>query len=327
MKKLFKGIVLLAVIAAVAYFGWNWWASKNENIPPVDELVQHITGKVSFGDTEEDAGTGLGVKDVMNLLGNEKVQEVLGEVDIKEVLGSLVSGDGEALSGLTDKLENISLEDLADMGVYDIDEQSMFEAAQTIHTEELVNVDLGDTISVLDLNMGGGVLKLTRSGDAHFYLSGKDYGKMQYVLENGTLKLVVAKSSGDVQSLIEGQMELAVPEGVNFKEVSMEVAAGAVSIDRLGAEQFQLNLSMGNVSIGQLNVNDADMNVSMGNLEVNLEGGQSDYDYKVSGAMGKILLGNTEYSGAASGEKLDNGTGRTVDVECSIGNVTVGFTR
>ena len=88
-----------------------------------------------------------------------------------------------------------------------------------------------------------------------------------------------------------------------------------------------MNLSMGNVSIGQLNVDDADMNVSMGNLEVNLEGGQSDYDYKVSGAMGKILLGDTEYSGAASGEKLDNGTGRTVDVECSIGNVTVGFTR
>ena len=261
MKKLFKGIVLLIMIAAIAYFGWNWWASKNEDVPPVDELVQHITGGGSgdsehkssvldillngdgegsggllgfWGDddaeSEDSEGThGLGVNDIMNLLGNEKVQEVLGEVDVKEVLGSLVSGDGEALSGIADKLDEISLDDLADMGVYDIDEQSMFDAGQETYTQELTGLDLGVSISCLDLNVGGGMLKFVQSADEHFYLTGKDYGKLQYAVENGKLRLVVAKSGGDVQSIAEGQVVLAIPAGSDFSQVNMELAAGAVS--------------------------------------------------------------------------------------------------
>lgn len=356
MKKLLKGIVILAIIAAVAYFGWNWWASKNENVPPVDELVQHFTGGSSAqgeeqgsfldnllngnkeqlgglagllgGDSEEaEESKGLGVKDVLNLLGNEKIQEVLGEVDVKEVLGSLVSGDGDALAGLTEKLENISLDDLADMGVYDIDEQSMFDAGQETFTQELSNVDLGTAISVLHLNVGGGMLQLTTSVDEHFYLSGKDYGKLQYSVEDGILHLVSAKSSGDVQSITNGQVILAIPVDADFSEISLELGAGAVKGDSLTANELQLNLSMGSVDIRQLKVQKADINVSMGDLKMNLVGEQSDYDYKVSSAMGKVLLGSTEYSGAASGEKLDNGTGRMIDLECSIGNITLGFTR
>lgn len=344
MKKLFKGIILLVVIGVIAYFGWNWWASQNEDVPPVDELVQHFTGGESSdgednggmldsllgmlggSDSENEDSQGLEVQDVLKLLGNEKVQEVLGEVDVKEVLSSLTSGDGTSLAGLTEKLENISLEDLSEMGVYDIDEQSMFDRSLDTHTQELTNVDLGTSIHTLQLNVGGGVLELTESGDNHFYLSGKEYGKLQYEVEDGILNLVSAKSSGSAQTIAEGKVVLAIPAGTNFARVSLELAAGAVNVDSLTANQMNLELSMGTLEISQLKVQEADLNVSMGELKVNLVGQQSDYDYKISSAMGKVLLGSTEYSGAASGEKLDNGTGRQIELECSIGNITVGFT-
>lgn len=363
MKKLLKGIFMLAVLAVIAYFGWNWWASKNENVPPVDELVnsfihnqeetQESEGDFSLedflaqGDTEE----GTSILDFLNKeeeSGNDSAKNILdliGEVDIQEVLGSITSGDTDALAGLADQLGDVSLEDLQKMGVYDINEQSMFDSSRETYTEEITKTDLGTDISDLQVNVGGSVLKLVESVDEHFYISGKDYGKLQYDVEGNKLILAAAKTSGDAQSIADGEILLYVPAGKVFSQVELELGAGMIIADKLAADTARLEVSMGALELNELRAGTADVNLSMGqikmtadmsgdlevknsmgNLELNLKGRQADYDYKISGAMGKILLGDQEYSGAAAGEKLDNGSDKLVDLECSMGNITVSFT-
>lgn len=72
---------------------------------------------------------------------------------------------------------------------------------------------------------------------------------------------------------------------------------------------------------------DGDITVKCGAGDVDLElkGGESDYNYDVVCGAGEVEIGEAEYGGAASTKRIDNGSSRTVDIKCGAGKVEISF--
>ena len=63
----------------------------------------------------------------------------------------------------------------------------------------------------------------------------------------------------------------------------------------------------------------------MGNVEMKLEGGEKDFNYRLEGSMGNIDLGRESYSGFSNEVVLNNGADKEMQVECSMGNISIRF--
>ncbi len=398
MKKFILSVIVIVVIAAVGYYGWNWWQGNRQELPPAGELVDNLLpeeeqtedgfslsgllGDLTGGEDKEQTEDGFSLSGLLgSLTGGEEKQpgedgfslsgllgsltgdnglgEITGDlnvtdilevmdkadIDLGQVMQGITSGDSQVLDDLKDKLSSISIDDLQSMGIYNIDDQIAFDSAKEIHTEELNEVNLGYDIHELDLQIGGCTLTIIPTAGADYYLSAKNYGQLQYSVENQVLTILSVKSSGEVQDITDGQIKLYVPEELPLRKLKMDLAAGSFNVGTLFSYNTELNVNAGDADIKLLQGPEATINLnageikmaadissqmdihnSMGNFELTLTGKQSDYNYQVSSAMGNVDLGTLDYSGAASGESVDNGASKRVHLENSMGNLTVNFT-
>lgn len=336
--KFFKGIIGLAIIVLAAVLVWNWWSGREEESRPLEDMVGNFTDNI-------DLELPFGNKDDGNSISWDQIKGLLGEVDVQQAIDAISSGDKNAFADLKEQFGAISLDKLADMGIYNIDEQSVFDGTREIYTSELPKTDLGRSIASLQVNVGGCMLQLVESGDESFHIEAREYGKLQYYVENGTLHLTSAKSGGSIENVTDGEILLYVPTGTVFQNVELELGAGAITGVILEAQSMTLGIGMGNFDVNMLKAHrlEADLSMgqmkatvdasdsiklsnAMGNMELILQGEEADYNYKISGAMGKILLGDKTYEGTASGDDINNDAAKNVDLECSLGNVEINFT-
>ena len=63
----------------------------------------------------------------------------------------------------------------------------------------------------------------------------------------------------------------------------------------------------------------------MGNIEMTLEGSEEEFNYKLEGSMGNISVGQDSFSGFSSERNIDNHADKEMEIECSMGNITIDF--
>lgn len=338
MMKFLKGIIGLVIVVLAVVLVWNWWSGREEESKPLEDMVGNFTDDMDLELPFGNKGDG-------NRISWDQIKGLIGEVDVQQAIDAISSGDKNALADLKEQLGDVSLDKLADMGVYNIDEQSVFDSTREIYTSQLPKTDLGAGIASLQANVGGCMLKLVESEDENFYIQAEEYGKLQYFVENGILHLTSSKSGGSIESVTDGEILLYVPAGAVFQNVELELGAGAVTGVILEAQSMTLNIGMGSFEVDTLKANHLETNLSMGqmkatvdvvdsmklsnamgNMELTLQGKETDYNYKISGAMGKIMLNNQAYEGAVSSDDINNNATKNVDLECSIGNAAIKFT-
>ena len=64
---------------------------------------------------------------------------------------------------------------------------------------------------------------------------------------------------------------------------------------------------------------------SMGYVALYLMGNEDDFNYQLEGAMGNIDIGGMSFSGFGQEKKIDNGASKNIEVECSMGNISILF--
>ena len=161
-----------------------------------------------------------------------------------------------------------------------------------------------------------------------------------------------------------GSITLYVPEGCTYDEVNIEMGAGELLFDDLVADEIYLEVGAGHIQVnnvkarkleasaglGQLELYDMDVeklnaevgmgelvahgNISksgslecaMGNLDIKLDGSERDFNYQLEAAAGNIDIGHSSYSGLARERKINNNASKNLEVECSMGNISIRFT-
>lgn len=246
---------------------------------------------------------------------------------------------------------------------FDIGDSSMFSKDRDIETGNVEKYCPGDGICVLQVEVGGCDFQTKVSSDDSVYLEAENVRKFQGYVEDGTL--YVKSTAGSDLSFFAGKstVVLYLPEEYFFDRVDIEIGAGQVEMKRLQgrevsleagagrilledaeAEELKIEVGAGSVelmdmTVGQLSVEvgmgefvgrgaingDADVTCSMGNVEVEVRGEKRDFNYQLEGAMGSIDLDGEECGGFGTEKSIENGADKTMEIECSMGNITVEF--
>lgn len=258
------------------------------------------------------------------------------------------------------------IEDL-DTGSFDIGDASMFDANKEIYFDgDVEKYCPGTDIRSLEIEVGGCNLETRVSPDDRIYLEMKNAHKFQGYVEDGTLYIRATTGSVNHWSDIGSRkIILYLPENYSFREVDVELGAGEMTFDGLSAgeasleagagrivvssprvEKLDISIGAGSIELKDMDIDtleaevgmgefladgaidkSADVNCSMGNVEMVLDGSEQDFNYHLDGALGNIDVGGESFSGFSQEKEIDNKAGKDMEIECSMGNISISFTK
>lgn len=119
---------------------------------------------------------------------------------------------------------------------------------------------------------------------------------------------------------------VTVPQGHIFSDVTFSVTGGTVDARQLTTDTLHTHCDGGAVLFSGTVRGDADIEHLRGDTSLQLTGAQTDYNYALTYSMGHVGIGTLQYGGLQGSQSIDNGAAKTLRVQCTMGNVSVGFT-
>lgn len=222
----------------------------------------------------------------------------------------------------------------------------------------------GENISNLDIDVGACSFAVEPVDGDYIYLEAVHVYKFQSYLKEGTLHIKhEGKRPGEWPIDEDSRITLYVPDGYQFGKVEAQIGAGYLFLGDVWADSISLEAGAGEIDMGYVDVakmdisigagsvtidymeadnldaeigmgqfqasgdiyRKADIECSMGDVTLYLEGAEESYNYQLDGAMGNIDIGSNGYSGFSQEKRISNGASRDIEVECSMGNVSILF--
>ena len=357
MKKFMKGCGILALVLIGVGVTLGMAGRSVAGQATIRAVVEDVTG----GRIRMDGGNWWGWNFVINhhnayAQEYDVVEQVL-SVEQTDVL-SIVEGDDVIDGGYASEDWETGWE-----GLYDIEDAFDFDEVYQIWKGNVAKYQLGTDIEDLDIELGGGSFTTIVSDDDNFYVEAEGVHKFQGFVEDNTLYIKSTSTSrGGSQ---KGEVTLYVPENYYFEEVEIDVGAGALWFSNLNAQEASLEVGAGSIALndpkvqdldvsigagkidmtgmeaGNLDVevgageliaegtvlNNADVECAMGNVEIGLAGSENDFNYYLEGHMGSIQVGDSGYISGGFSQKrtIDNRASKEMEIECSMGNITIWF--
>lgn len=270
----------------------------------------------------------------------------------KELLDNVGEGANNLVEGVITEYENFD--------GYDIEDSTMFDKNYAIESGNLEREFQNMSATKLDIELGGCELEIQPSNDENIRITTENIGKFQAYLKDDQLNIKATRKTKEDST--NCKIVLYLPEGHTWEKIDAEVGAGVIRIQNMAAAEIDLEVGAGqilaeymeagdlDISVGagearldDMKIRDLDVSVgmgnfeaagivegkvdaecSMGNLTLQLAAAQTDYDYEIECVMGNISLGEEKYT--KTGERtIDNGAGRKISLECSMGNIEVTF--
>lgn len=234
----------------------------------------------------------------------------------------------------------ISLDDKDDWE-QDWDEITQLEPVETDNDKEIFETA---SISDLKLSLSGDELKFrSYDGDKlRIEVSGSKKDKIRIGTEDDSLILETTGRTRD------REVTVSYPKNVRFKETSIEVAAGTVTMcDEFRTDDLDVSVAAGeftntgkiraasdttiavgtgNVELSELDINNLEVDCGIGNVDVGILGKEADYNYQISCSAGNVDIGDSSYSGVGHNKNITNPNAKgNMNLDCGVGNITVDF--
>ena len=216
------------------------------------------------------------------------------------------------------------VEDLGNMGIY---------VSPNKHSHSFQG------IKALEVDMQNAQITIfaTENTEEIFYDSNKE--KLIAKVEGSVLKL---EDHSSLQDNVE--LKLYIPVGI-LKEIDIEAVNGNLVADKIMADnvsiemdnaavqidelivtnQAELQMNAGQMMVGYYEGKILDTECDMGSIMVVCSGKQSDYNYRLECSMGQIQIGKDSYSGMGNELKLHNGSEKSIQAECALGEIILEF--
>lgn len=236
------------------------------------------------------------------------------------------------------------VQDTFDSVDYEIGDSMNFDNHYEVYQGDVSKFSLGKEVGNIEIEVGGCHFETLTSEDDSFYIEAQKISKFQAYVKNNTLSIKGTNGAGKWDELNQCKVTLYIPAGREFdsadislgagylefpglcgKKVKLELGAGEVVLKEANADDFKASVGMGALEFsGEIN-HKMEVSCSMGEVQLSMDGGEEDYNYHLSGAMGSLILGDTSYSGFAQDKDIDNGADRTITLECSMGSASIQF--
>lgn len=246
---------------------------------------------------------------------------------------------------------------------YDIEEASGFNNYYSVQNGDVDYNFSGTDVANLNVEMAGCLFTLEESSDNVFHVEARNAGKFQAYEEGETIYLKASRKTNLLEENKKCFIILYVPQDYSFSDITMALGAGVMNLEGLTAESMTLDVGAGQINADYLMADSLDISVgagevivddmdimefnasveaghllasgridgngtaecSAGSLELNLDAEETDYDYAANCVAGSIDIGENYHSWASREKMWSNGTGKLLDLECSLGQITVSF--
>ena len=271
----------------------------------------------------------------------------------------------ELLSEFGGEWVNFDLENGFGFTTYDVDESSIFDSIHTTWKGDVEKQMIYQgNIETLTLEIGGSMVEFQDSDDGNIYIEGKSVGKMQAYVEGGVLYVKSVRPGNLMDEIKNSTITLYLPnENHALQQLEVSLGAGQLQLEHLAVQNMTASIGAGQllltdmalgtleVSLGAGEVQAEDVTVenltasigagnmelsggihryaeiscSMGNVHMELEGEQEDFNYELSCVAGNMEIGGASFSGAVMDRSINNGAAKSMEIDCSMGNVEVVF--
>lgn len=250
-------------------------------------------------------------------------------------------GGAKIVKDIVVTLKNVSItsEDL-DIDVILPDD---FEGVEFSHFAGKKELSISENgITSVNISVDGGEVNIQQGYDDSIVLVTESGFNTKYTVENGVL---IVKEENDGFSNV-GVIDVYLPDNVTFERITVSVVGGELRAEELNAGAVELNVGAGEITIENSNISkEAKLNVGVGemkfggnvsgNLELRCGMGElefdargtsyDDYNYNLRCAAGNIDLGDSSFSGLGMNKHIANGSDKTIDIDCGMGNVSIVF--
>lgn len=242
----------------------------------------------------------------------------------------------EEISFLPEEIENLDVD--FGFGVVKIEESDSgrIEVATNYRSlwgkyfRRITCVQKGSTLKVSD-DTDGHIFRMTYgSSDAELTIrlpAGCAFSKIG--MEIGASDMVMEAP------LVAEEAELVIGVGtlsgqraeglIEAKKLNLEVGSGKAKLSGIKVGELTAICGVGTLNLGAVEMQEGELECGVGGLTVEVLGREEDFDYDISGGMGDVQLGGSNFSGLGYSKAINNGAGKEIKIDCGVGEVEVSF--
>ena len=114
-------------------------------------------------------------------------------------------------------------------------------------------------------------------------------------------------------------------EDIHTEQLDIDVDAGEVHADHFLTNELSMDCGTGLIEAVGKTLGDADLESGVGEIDFTAIGNETDYNYDLNSDIGSITCGTKEFTELGSEYNIDNQSGKTMSIDCGIGDVNVQF--
>ncbi|MEQ2443265.1 hypothetical protein WMO64_07265 [Pseudoflavonifractor sp. CLA-AP-H29] len=153
---------------------------------------------------------------------------------------------------------------------------------------------------------------------AEFGLSEGSEAECEAYIEDNAY-VVSASTTQDIPIVV------TVPEGITFEQVTLTASGGNLTVEGIDTEALSTSCTQGAIYYSGRLDGSADVEHLQGQTVLQLEGASSDYNFELEYSLGHIQVGDLSLGGPKGSRSIDNGSEKTIQVYCTMGDVSVLF--
>ena len=287
------------------------------------------------------------------------------------VLGGGLLIAGIALGGTWDDAtvtigdDDYDVHDMFDHGLFKFEGNTHYTEDSDTPEATTINelVGTANDIRDLELTLRNCEFEILTSEDDQIRVQIED-GKEKYFSlreKEGTLYIDdIRKNKKNLKSV---HLKLWIPSDHSFDHVNMTLGAGNMQIERLAADDINIEGGAGKIeaetliankeldadmgagdfyimeaTLGETDIDcgvgrfeivsctlngDADISGGVGDVNIGIIGEKEDYNYELSCGMGELDVFDESYTSLGKDKEIDNGASYTISLECGVGRVSV----
>lgn len=191
------------------------------------------------------------------------------------------------------------------------DEEKMFEGIKKLE------IDVDHMSVYLEHSQNGKVCVGTEDID--------ERANLRIYKEGDTLNIEMDLENNRINNA--GTIILYLPRDAKFYEMDISVGAGSLksNLQSVHAENADVVVAAGAVEIQGIMAQEMNLECGMGSATLVLCGVQEDYNYSLECGMGEVKIAGENHSGIAVEQQIDHGAAKNLDIECGMGSVEVKF--
>lgn len=150
----------------------------------------------------------------------------------------------------------------------------------------------------------------------------KEFKEVKLTTNAGSMDIDHVFFAGDMElELNAGEL---VAEKLNVqKAFSVEVGAGAATVEDYEAEALEVNCGVGEARLKGKVKEQAEVECGVGEIHMVLFGKEEDYDYEISCGVGEVAINDTSYNSLSANKEINHQTGREISLNCGVGEINL----